>query len=259
MRGSLERTRRESTPGAQPRNVPNMLPPVVLFDLDDTLLDYGLGAETLWDEVVAEFERRIPRDSQAVRGALDASRRWFWDEPERSRRGRLDMLGARRAIVRRAFEQLALVADETALALADRYTWAREDRVAPLPGAIETVRAVRASGRRVGLVTNGASVFQRRKLERWSLAPQFDAIAIEGELGFGKPDPRAFLHALAVLGADPREAWMVGNDLEADIGGARATGIHTVWVDHAGAGAPADAAAQPDRIVRSVAELRTLL
>ena len=59
--------------------------------------------------------------------------------------------------------------------------------MAPLPDAIDTVRWLRESGRRLALLTNGAAVAQRRKIARFELADLFDAILVEGELGSESP------------------------------------------------------------------------
>jgi HAD superfamily hydrolase (TIGR01458 family) len=46
----------------------------------------------------------------------------------------------------------------------------------------------------------------------------------------GKPSPAYFAAACEALDADPQMAWMVGDDLESDIAGARGIGMHTVLV-----------------------------
>ena len=78
---------------------------------------------------------------------------------------------------------------------------------------------------------------------------------IEGEYGIGKPDERVFRHALDQLGIDPSEAWMVGDRLEHDIGGAQSVGIYAIWVDWRGEGLPKSSDVQPDRIIRTLSEL----
>jgi HAD superfamily hydrolase (TIGR01458 family) len=46
----------------------------------------------------------------------------------------------------------------------------------------------------------------------------------------GKPSPQYFESALEELDTDPQVAWMVGDDIEADVRGAQAHGMHTVLV-----------------------------
>ena len=100
------------------------------------------------------------------------------------------------------------------------------------PDALETIRSLRAHGIKVGVLTNGPSDLQRRKLEGSGLIGEFDAVAITGELGFHKPDRRAFELALELLGTRAEETAMVGDDLVNDIAGALAAGFGAVvWVE----------------------------
>jgi putative hydrolase of the HAD superfamily len=231
------------------------LPPVILFDLDDTILSFSASADECWRELCAEFSGRLRSSESALYAGIDASREWFWSDPERSRRGRLDMEAARRAIVGDAFSKLGFDAPDLARQLADRYTATREERVAPFPGAIETLAELRRRGRTLALLTNGSSKFQRRKIDRFELSGFFDLIWIEGEMGVGKPDRRVFLGALEELDASPGDAWMVGDNLTADIEPAQQLGLTTVWVDHASTGLPNESPVEPTRSVAAISEL----
>jgi putative hydrolase of the HAD superfamily len=64
-----------------------------------------------------------------------------------------------------------------------------------------------------------------------------------------------FRHAPASCGVEPLETWMVGDNLEADIATPRALGLHTVWIDEAGAGVPAESAVTPHRVIRRISEM----
>ena len=80
-------------------------------------------------------------------------------------------------------------------------------------------------------------------------------MVVEGEFGVGKPDPRVYLAAMAPLGVKPGETWMIGDNLEWDVAAPQRLGIHGIWNDCHHTGLPADSLVQPDRIVRSIAEL----
>ncbi len=123
------------------------------------------------------------------------------------------------------------------------------------PDAHAVVDAFRARGVRLALVTNGSAAGQRAKIGRFDLAQRFDHIQIEGEHGFGKPEERAYRHALQVLGVDPAETWMVGDNLEWEVAAPQRLGIHAIWVDGPGEGLPAGSMVRPDRIIRTVTEL----
>src|SRR5438128_229137 len=78
---------------------------VVLFDLDDTLLDYSGEAARCWSEACATVAGPAGVDADALRGAIRDVGAWFWSDPERHRRERTDMLGAWRKIVEGALER----------------------------------------------------------------------------------------------------------------------------------------------------------
>jgi phosphoserine phosphatase len=85
---------------------------------------------------------------------------------------------------------------------------------------------------RLGLVTNGTSDLQRRKLALAGLADRFDVVVAACDVGVGKPDPAMFEAALDKLDVTPSEAVMVGNDLDRDIAGADAAGIRSLLIQH---------------------------
>jgi putative hydrolase of the HAD superfamily len=231
------------------------LPLALLLDLDDTLLRFAPDADACWLSLCERFAPRLGVEPERLLGAIRESADGYWSDPERSRRGRLDLPSARRAIVRGGLARLGLDAPAEGEALADAYTELREERVRPVPGAIQVLRTYRFRGVRTALLTNGSGLFQRRKVERFGLEPLLDVILIEGELGFGKPDVRVFRRALESLEVAPGDAWMAGDNLTADVVPAQRLGLRTIWVDWAGRGLPADAPVQPDRVVQSLAEL----
>ena len=233
-----------------------MLPPVILLDLDDTILRFSAVADECWSYACATFAPRLQSvDPAALIASIKQHAQWYWSDAERGRRGRLDLVTARRLIVRDAVADFQTGADHIADALAGAYSVRRDELIQPFPGAIETLGELRRRGVRLALVTNGAEVDQRRKIERFHLEPFFEAVFIEGELGYGKPDLRVFRLALERLGATPADAWMIGNDLELDIAPAAALGIASIWVDHTGSGLPPASPTRPTRTVTTLAEV----
>ena len=110
--------------------------------------------------------------------------------------------------------------------------------MAPLPDAIDTVRWLRESGRRLALLTNGAAVAQRRKIARFEIADLFDAILVEGELGFGKPDERVYRRALSALDVKPRTHGWSATTSSGTSQPRRNSGMSGVWIDARGRGLP---------------------
>ena len=231
-------------------------PKAVLLDLDRTILTSTAAHEETCRKVCEQFASQIQGTDidRLVRTVREISD-WYWNDPDLNKQGRLNMPAARRYIYSITFDELGIDAALVAHKLADSYGAEREKAIALYPQAIETLKHFRNCGYRLALLTNGSSGTQRSKIERFNLAPHFDCILIEGECGVGKPDERIFLHALEQLNATAQEAWMIGDDLERDIAGAQKLGIFTIWVDWEGKGLPSSTPAQPDRIIRTIAEL----
>lgn len=236
---------------------PAALPRAVLLDLDDTILDDSGNVSHCWRE--ACFAHRVELggvDPAALHQVIERTRAWFWSDPERHREGRLDLDAARRGIVRASLAEMRLEIPELGEKIAEHYRAQRHLGIEPLEEAIETVRWLRESGCRLALLTNGAAAAQRSKIVRFHLTELFDLILIEGELGYGKPDPRVYRTALDGLEAEPHETWMAGDNLEWDVAAPQRLGIYAIWVDRVGAGLPPGNGVHPDRVIRSLAELR---
>jgi putative hydrolase of the HAD superfamily len=233
------------------------LPRAVLLDLDDTILDDSGSISSCWLEACrAHASAMGALDPVVVYDAIERVREWYWADPERHRVGRLDLAAARRDVALIALKEVGL--DDAALAgrIGDTYHVLRDGRLQPFADAIETVAWLRKSGCRLALLTNGSAAMQRDKINRFSLSDLFDLILIEGEVGYGKPDPRVYARALDTFHVAPIDAWMVGDNLEWDVAQPQRLGIYGIWVDAGGSGLPPGSPVQPDRIIRRLSDLR---
>lgn len=238
----------------------NQLPPALLIDLDDTVLRFGLRAD-LSAEVALEFRREaLPLRPDELAELLEQAFDDYWAHAERHRVSRFRPLEeVRREIVAGLFAKLRPGApgltEEAAIRFADRFHFYREGRIECFPGAVEALDRFKAEGVKLALITNGRSLIQREKINRFDLAHRFDHIQIEEEHGFGKPDERAYHHAMSVLGVGPEECWMIGDNLEWEVVAPQRLGIYAIWYDGYGQGLPQGSAIKPDRIIRSLKEL----
>ncbi|HXQ63815.1 MAG TPA: HAD family hydrolase [Steroidobacteraceae bacterium] len=76
--------------------------------------------------------------------------------------------------------------------------------------------------------------------------------------GAAKPDGRIYARLIAMAAVEPGEIVHVGDDAIADVQGARAAGLQTVWMNRRGAPWPTDIA-RADREVGDLAELAELI
>ena len=239
------------------------LPRAILFDLDDTILVAFGPAESQWRRIIGAYTQHLAplAPAAAITAIMDSSRD-LWADPARHKHWRHRIGEARRRIVANAFATLASAGHavpERSLSdeIADRYNALHDAELQCFPGAHDTLDQLKDLGVRLALITNGAAEPQRAKVVRFALEHRFDHIQIEGEHGFGKPEERAYTHAMAALGVEPGETWMVGDNLEWEVVAPQRLGIHAIWHDGYGAGLPPDCPIRPDRIIRTLPELLT--
>jgi putative hydrolase of the HAD superfamily len=204
------------------------LPPAVVFDLDDTLLDTtGLEAEMLIGLCEAVRSELAGVEYETLRSRYRDGRD---DLYQRVLSGEIDIAAYRRAHLIAVCEPWGEPSEElhaTSARLRDEQL----QRSRFVEHAIELVRDLRRAGVRTGLLTNGPSWMQRRKVELLGLESELDAIGISEELGASKPDPAAFAATLELMGSAPSETVMVGDHLDWDVRGALAAGMRgAVWV-----------------------------
>jgi len=92
------------------------------------------------------------------------------------------------------------------------------------PGVATGLEKLRREGIMLGLLTDGQSSVQRKKIRALGVAPFFDEIVVTGDFGpaWAKPSRHGFDLILNRFGCAPHEALMLGDDPVADVRGARA-------------------------------------
>jgi HAD superfamily hydrolase (TIGR01662 family) len=97
--------------------------------------------------------------------------------------------------------------------------------------AIPTLVTLRSEAFHVGLVSNASDSRDVLALvDKFGIKEYFDFILVSADCGYRKPHPRIFELALSHWSYLPDEIVMVGDRLDADIGGARPLGIYTIWI-----------------------------
>jgi putative hydrolase of the HAD superfamily len=181
--------------------------PLVIFDLDNTLVDRTSLFREWANEVVSAY-------------ALDeAALDWLLIADDDGMAPRAELYQAMRG-------ELGIEATSDHLASWWRSTLGR------LRCDAETIAGLadlRAAGYALGIATNGGPV-QDVKLDATGLRQLMDSVAISGTLGYAKPDPRILEAVARACGTTLERAWMVGDRPEADIAGALAAGARSVWI-----------------------------
>ncbi len=197
------------------------------LDAGNTLIgmDTELLREMLASEGISATAEAVARAEAAARPALSR-----WIASGVSTEGAATLAVYLRetlvAIGHRGVDEAALRRMAAALRSVDtRGLWSRV-----LPGVPEALRTLRAAGLRLVVVSNADGTVESG-LARVGLRELVDLVVDSHVVGFEKPDPRIFAHALAAVGASPAETLHVGDLYAVDVVGARAAGIDAVLLD----------------------------
>ncbi len=127
--------------------------------------------------------------------------------------------------------------------------------------ALPTLKKLVQDGYRLGLISNAGDDQDVQELvRRFEIAPYFDFILTSAACSYRKPHPRIFELAIANWYFLPSETVMVGDNLDADIRGAKSAGLYGIWISRrAGQSSEDQPRFQPDASVSTLSELPPLL
>jgi len=115
----------------------------------------------------------------------------------------------------------------------DAYFSAFFEYVVLIPGTLQMLENMRTQYK-LGLLSNFTHTPAAKTIiETLGLTPYFDPIIISGEEGYCKPHPFVFDKLVEKLQVERSEILFVGDDPDADIGGALDAGIKPVWITYA--------------------------
>ena len=182
--------------------------PVVLFDLDGTLVDSAaviLGSFHHATETV--LQRRFP------------------DEQILARVGGTNLDHQMRLLDSEHVDELVRVYRE--------HNDPQYSNLACFDGMVGVLSRLKGEGRRLGVVSAKRRSTVERVFDGAAIGEYFDVVVGSDDTERHKPDPEPLLRALELLGADPPDAAYVG-DSPFDVGAARAAGVYSVAVGWGG-------------------------
>ncbi len=198
-----------------PVSYPEPPTPAFLFDLDGTLIDSVYQHVIAWREALSRLD-------------IDLS---VW----RIHR-RIGMSGG--LFVSALLRETGRTLSEADIAMlqkahGEEYL-AQADSVRALPGAAELLAALTRGGVRWAIATSGRLATASHALQLLGL-PDDAPMITRDMVKHAKPDPDLFLAAAALLGVEPRHAWVVGDSVW-DMLAARRAGALSIGVMSGGYG-----------------------
>lgn len=199
----------------------------VFFDLDHTLWDYetnsretlydlyhdrGLEARGVWsfDKFFDEF-RRVNND--------------LWDQYDA---GLIDSQVIRRERFPKIFAAFSIKDDLLSEEISNTYLSLCPTKGALMPHALDVLNYLKEKYT-LTIITNGFEEIQSTKLASGRITSYFNHIITSQKAGARKPAKTIFDYALHLNGAACHQAIMIGDNIVADIGGARSASIDAVF------------------------------
>lgn len=234
----------------------------ILFDLDDTLIDWRNPAINWQEGNRAHMRNVFNYLCQHIQPLEDEDNfhnlAWEltlqeWDSARHTLRA--PHMGD---ILLKTCMTLGIAADRVdSEMLLDVYDWKPVPGVQPFADVHEVLPILQKKGIKLGLITNAFQPMRlrMRELDAFGLTHYLDPACrlSAADVGYLKPHPRIFQTALDALGVEANETVFVGDSIEADIVGAQAVGIRGVLRVNGGMARPTPVV--PDAEIRSLHEL----
>ncbi|MFG3259221.1 HAD family hydrolase [Streptomyces sp. NPDC048172] len=229
----------------------------VLFDVDDTLFDYGTSERSGLLAYLAELGLM-----DRFTGPDEAFALWsliMEEEYARYLAGELAFEEQRCHRTRRFLSEIGCLpakgmTDQEAAVWFAGYSVHRDAVSSAFPDAGPMLETL-TSSYRLGVVSNSSLQHQRHKLGRIGLLGYFgEALVCSEEHGAAKPEPSIFHAGCALLDLPPHEVAYVGDRHTVDAVGARDALLRAYWLDRTGA-STREGAEPGIRVIRSLAEL----
>lgn len=212
----------------------------LLFDLDGTLADTATDIATALDAMLAEYGKPA--------AGLERLRTWIG--------------GGAPLLVKRALIANDLPATEAHVEAAMAvfmpcYAESNATDTRLYPGVAESLAALGERGVSMAVVTNKPYRFAIEVLEHLDIAKRFKFTIGGDSLPEKKPDARPLHEALARLGGDPGQSWMIG-DSATDVNAALNAGVKSAWVPYGYHGGHTAAELAPTRVLQDFTEVLEL-
>lgn len=199
----------------------------LFFDLDRTLWDFDANSREALGEIhdLHNLESLGIHDLQDFISRYERINEHYWNL---YRTHQIDKKTLRSIRFEETLREYQIKDPELSLRLADDYVRISPVKTRLFPGTTEVLNYL-ANKYVLHIITNGFEEVQHIKLERSGLRPFFEEVITSEKAGHKKPGAEIFHYAFRLSGAVKKESIMVGDDLEADIRGARGVGIDHVF------------------------------
>ncbi len=201
---------------------------LIFFDADDTLYDFNKSQKIAFKDALTYFNINYHHD--ILYFEYQKLNKELWSQLEK---GSLNANDLKILRFQKLFEAHKINQDPKIFG--NYYIKRISQSTHTIPYAEQLCQLIHANHLEIGIITNGFADTQYPRLQKSELNKYFKSITISEEVGYRKPQKEIFALAMTKHANIPVEKiLMVGDNIEADIKGAKQLGIDTCWFHRAG-------------------------
>ncbi|HEY2420062.1 MAG TPA: YjjG family noncanonical pyrimidine nucleotidase [Neobacillus sp.] len=193
----------------------------LLFDVDDTLLDFGAAENTALQFLFED--QKIPLTTE-MEGHYKRINQGLWRSFEEGNIGRDEVVNTRFSLLFKEYGQ-----EVDGSLLEKKYRCYLEEGHQLVNGAFELITDLQ-NQYDLYVVTNGVSKTQNKRLRDSGLYPLFKDIFVSEDTGYQKPMKGYFDYVFArIPDFSMEQTLIIGDSLSSDIKGGQLAGLDTCW------------------------------
>lgn len=199
----------------------------VFFDLDHTLWDFDKNSGLAFNSIFKKHEIKV--ELEVFLKAYTPINENYWKLYREDKVTKEDLRYGR---LKETFDGLRINVTDTQInQLSIDYIEHLPNHNHLLKGTMEILEYL-FPNYELHIITNGFKEVQRRKMESSGILKYFTTITTSEDVGVKKPHRKIFETALEKASAQPDQSIMIGDNLEADILGAKGLGMRAILYNY---------------------------
>ncbi len=193
----------------------------LLFDLDDTLLDFDAAEKSALRQLCASYSLSLTPEMEKRYQTINKS---LWEAYEEGKIDRDEVLNTRFS---RFFAEYGETVD--GIELEKRFRRFLQEGHELIDDAFDIISSLK-NDYQLFIVTNGVADTQAKRLNDSGLRPFFDDVFVSDEIGYQKPKKEFFQYVFEKIPQVHLDATLIiGDSLTSDIKGGHLVGIDSCW------------------------------
>jgi len=199
----------------------------IFFDLDHTLWDFDKNSSFTFKKLFNLYDINI--NLKSFLKVYEPINLKYW---KLYREDKIDKVNLRFFRLKDTFDVLEIdISDSIINDLSDDYIKFLPTFNYLIMGSLDILKYLHPKYK-LHIITNGFQEVQRGKLKKSGISNFFDTVTNSEMVGVKKPNRKIFDHALSAANTDIKSSLMIGDNLEADILGAKSIGIDTIFFNY---------------------------